>query len=80
MRSWLSSEADKLPRLQIQEGQNRLVLAGDSVLMTPRLPAFRGAFLLGLYTPTLQIDAAAHCMAAMVTIERDGLLARPNVL
>jgi len=76
MRSWLSNEADKLPKLQIQERQNRLLLAGDAVLTAPRLAAFRGGFLIGLYTPTVQIDAAAHCVAAMIMIERDGLLTR----
>jgi hypothetical protein len=80
MRSWLSNEADKLPKLQIQERQNRLLLAGDAVLTAPRLAAFRGGFLIGLYTPTVQIDAAAHCMAAMIMIERDGLLTRSNAL
>jgi hypothetical protein len=80
MRAWLLREADKLPKLQIQEGQNRLLLAGDAVLSAPRLVAFSGAFLISLYTPTVQIDAAAHCMAAMVMIERDGLLARWNTL
>jgi hypothetical protein len=80
MRAWLSREADKLPRLQIQEGQNRLLLGGDAVLTAPRLAAFRGAFLLGLYTPSVQIDAAAHCMGAMLMIERDGLLTRSSAL
>jgi hypothetical protein len=80
MRAWLSREADKLPKLQIQEGQSRLLLAGDAVLTAPRLVAFRGAFLTGLYTPSVQIDAAAHCMGAMVMIERDGLLTRSNTL
>jgi hypothetical protein len=80
MRAWLSKEADKLPKLQIQEGQSRLLLAGDAVLTAPRLVAFRGAFLVGLYTPSVQIDAAAHCMAAMVMIERDGLLRRSSSL
>jgi hypothetical protein len=80
MRAWLSSEADKLPRLQIQEGQNRLLLGGNAFLIAPRLGAFRGNFLLGLYTPSVQVDATAHCMAAMVVIERDGLLTRPNAL
>jgi len=80
MLSWLSSEAEKLPKLQIQEGHNRLALAGDAVLIAPRLAAFRGGFLTGLYTPTVQIDTTAHCMAAMIMIERDGLLTQSNVL
>lgn len=80
MRSWLSSEADKLPRLQIQRGQKRLLLGGDAYLTAPRLDAFSGGFLLGLYMPSVQVDAAAHCMAAMVMIERDRLLARANPL
>ncbi|MEA3153224.1 MAG: hypothetical protein QOK44_813 [Betaproteobacteria bacterium] len=78
MRSWLSNEADKLPRLQIQEGQTRLLLSGDASLTAPRLAAFTGDFLLGLYTPSVQVDATAHCMGAMVTIERDALLTRSS--
>ncbi|MGZ5090994.1 MAG: hypothetical protein ACXWCY_21315 [Burkholderiales bacterium] len=80
MRSWLSSEADKLPRLQIQEAQTRLLMGGDAVLTAPRLAAFKGAFLVGLYTPSVQVDAAAHCMSAMVMIERDQLLMRSDAL
>jgi hypothetical protein len=74
MQSWLSKEAAKLPRLQIQERQNRLALGGEAALNAPRLASVRGAFLQGLYIPTVQIDATAHCMGAMVTIEREGLL------
>jgi hypothetical protein len=80
MRSWLSSEADKLPKLQIHEGQNHLSLGGDAFLTAPRLAAFKGDFLLGLYAPSVQVDATAHCMGAMVMIERDGLLTRSNGL
>jgi hypothetical protein len=78
MRSWLSTEADKLPRLQIQQGQTRLLLGGDASLTAPRLASFRGDFLLGLYTPSVQVDATAHCMGAMVMIERDALLTGSN--
>jgi hypothetical protein len=78
MRSWLSNEADKLPRLQIQEGQTRLLVGGDASLTAPRLAAFSGDFLLGLYTPSVQVDATAHCVGAMVMIERDALLTRSS--
>jgi hypothetical protein len=74
MRTWLAKEADKLPRLQIQVGQNALPLGGNAYLTAPRLAAFSGAFLLGLYRPNVQVDAAAHCLSAMVMIERDRVL------
>jgi hypothetical protein len=34
---------------------------------------FSGAFLMGLYRPTTRVDAAAHCLSAMIMVERDGL-------
>lgn len=74
IRMRLATEADKLPRLQIQPGQQALKFAGDARLIAPRMATFGGAFLVGLETPTTQVDAAAHCLSALVRIERDSLL------
>lgn len=75
IRVRLATEADKLPRLQIQPGQQGLKFAGDARLIAPRMATFGGAFLVGLETPATQVDAAAHCLSALVRIERDALLA-----
>jgi hypothetical protein len=80
LRSWLSSEAEKLPKLQIQQGQDRLRLGGDAVLTSSRLRAYEGAFLVGLYAPSVQVDTAAHCLAALIMIERDRLLTPASAL
>ena len=74
LRTWLSKEADKLSRLQIQAGQKTLRLGGDAHLVAPRLSEFSGAFLMGLYDPSTRVDAAAHCLSAMIMIERGALL------
>jgi hypothetical protein len=71
--AWLSREVAKLPRLQIQRGQQTLALGGDAVLSAPRMREYPGEFLLGLYEPQTRIDAAGHCLSAMVTIERHHL-------
>ncbi len=74
IRVRLMAEAAKLPRLQIQPGQTTLAVGGEAVLTAPRLAEFGGAFLTGQYQPSTRVDAAAHCLMAMVMIERDGLL------
>jgi len=70
IRAWLAREIAKLPRLQIQPGQGELRLGGDAYLRAPRLGEYAGGFLMGLYDPQMRVDAAAHCLSAMVTIER----------
>jgi hypothetical protein len=77
IRSRLTREADKLSRLQIQRGQKGLRFNGEAFLTAPRMADFAGAFLLGLDKPIVQVDAGAHCLLAMVRIERDQLLASP---
>jgi hypothetical protein len=77
IRERLASEAGKLPRLQIQSGQNSLTFAGETRLTAPRMASFSGAFFVGVETPTVRVDLAAHCLSAMVRIERDSLLAPP---
>lgn len=78
IRTRLASEAEKLPRLQIQPGQKGLAFGGEARLTAPRMAAFGGAFLMGLETPSTQVDVAAHCLSAMVRIERDALLPSPK--
>jgi len=74
IRARLGSEAEKLPRLQVQPGQQGLTFAGEARLTAPRMATFGGAFLVGRDTPTTQVDAAAHCLSALVRIEREALL------
>ncbi len=71
MGDWLDREAAKLPRLQIQPAQSGLALGGQAELRAPRMTEFAGAFLLGLYAPLARIDAAQHCLSAMLMLDRD---------
>ena len=75
LRAWLMDELRKLPRLQIQPGQKALALGGDAHLEAPRMARYAGAFFAGLYDPLTRVDAAGHCLSAMVTIEREKLTA-----
>ena len=73
VRIALTSETAKLPALQIQRAQTALPLGGKAVLQAPRMAEFPGAFLLGLHEPTIRVDAAQHCLSAMIMLERDRL-------
>ena len=73
MHSLLSNEIIKLARLQIQPAQRGLALGGDAYLSAPRMAEYAGGFLAGVYEPLTRVDAAGHCLSAMVTIERDRL-------
>ncbi len=73
IRRWLSEEAAKLPRLQIKRGQIGMQLGGSAQLQAPRMLNFPGAFLLGVYQPTTRVDAAQHCLSAMIIVERERL-------
>jgi hypothetical protein len=75
LRAWLLGEVSKLSRLQIQPGQTGLKLGGDAYLQAPRMAEYAGGFLAGLYEPLERVDAAGHCLSAMVTIEREELVA-----
>ena len=78
LRSWLSREADKLPKLQIRPGQEGMALGGEAQLRAPRMAEFPGAFLLGLYQPSVRVDSRQHCLSAMIMIERDRLELAPR--
>ena len=68
--AWLSDELVKLPRLQIQLGQQGMALGGEAYLRAPRMAEYAGGFLAGVYEPLMRVDAAGHCLSAMVIIER----------
>jgi hypothetical protein len=73
LRAWLSDEVAKLDRLQIQPGQQGLTLGGEAYLRAPRMAEYSGGFLAGIYEPLTRVDAAGHCLSAMVIIERNHL-------
>ena len=73
LRAWLANEITKLDRLQIQPGQQGLALGGEAYLRAPRMAEYSGGFLAGIYEPVTRVDAAGHCLSAMVIIERNQL-------
>src|SRR6266567_514721 len=70
INDWLSDEIAKLPKLQIQPGQQGMALGGEAYLRAPRMADYVGEFLAGVYEPMTRVDAAGHCLSAMVIIER----------
>ena len=69
VRAYLSREVSKLPRLQIPIGETRMPLGGDAYFASPRLARFGGAFLLGVFQPVTRVDAALHCLSALMLID-----------
>jgi hypothetical protein len=53
-------------------------LGGEARLRAPRMAEFPGAFLAGLYQPSTRVDAAQHCLSAMIMVERDRLQLPPK--
>jgi hypothetical protein len=74
LHDWLSNEVAKLDKLQIKPGQQGLALGGAAYLSAPRMAAYAGGFLAGIYQPLTRIDATGHCLSAMVIIDRNHLL------
>ena len=70
---WLSEQAARLPRLQIQPGQTDMSMGGEATLHAPSMARFPGAFLFGTFEPKTRVDNAQHCLSAMIMIARDGL-------
>ena len=72
-RAWIAREMDKAEKLQIKPGQRGLDFANAQVI-APRMSEFAGNFLEGTYVPRTQVDLAAHCVSAMIKIQRNALL------
>jgi hypothetical protein len=70
LRSWSDGEVAKLPRLQIQPGQKGMALGGEAYLNAPAMAPFAGGFLWSLHEPMTRVDAAGHCLSAMVLLDR----------
>lgn len=66
-------EMAKNRTLQIQPGQARLDLGGEAYLWSPRMPEYAGAFLNGRYSPITQIGVSAHCLFALLVMDRAGM-------
>jgi len=72
-RAWIAREMEKAEKLQIKPGQRGLNFASAQVI-APRMSEFAGNFLEGTYAPRTRVDLAAHCVSAMIKIQRDALL------
>ena len=78
LRAWLERELEKMPALQVQPGQKHMKLGGEVRLLVPRLSEFSGAFLAGIYAPQVRVDLTAHCLSALMIVEREGVFAAGN--
>jgi hypothetical protein len=65
----LAREMARLPRLQIAAAQTQMRLGGEAYLVAPALQRFGGAFLWDEYGPNTRIDAAAHCLSALLLVD-----------
>jgi len=72
-RNWLSREGARLRGLQLQPDQTGMPMGGEAMLSAPSMSQFPGAFLFGTYEPSTRVDAAQHCLSAMIMIDRDRL-------
>jgi hypothetical protein len=68
-RGWGTTEMRKVKQLQIQPGQKELVFS-NSRIIAPRMQEFSGSFRSGVYAANTQVDLTAHCVSAMVKLER----------
>ena len=68
-RVWMAREMTKTEGLQIQPGQKELVFANARVF-APRLKDFAGSFLADRYELKTQVDNTAHCVSAMIKLQR----------
>jgi hypothetical protein len=68
-RAWIAREMTKAEGLQIQPGQKELAFANARVI-APRLEEFAGSFLAGRNELKTQVDYTAHCVSAMIKLQR----------
>ena len=68
-RAWVATEMRKAKQLQIQPGQNEIVFANARII-APHMQEFAGSFRSGIYAADTQVDFTAHCVSAMVKLER----------
>jgi hypothetical protein len=74
LHALLDRAALRLPNLQIARGQTQLRLGGDASLTAPALARFPNAFLWGAFAPQTRVDAAAHCLSALLFIDDNSRL------
>ena len=68
VRAFLASEGAKIPRLQIPPAATRLPLAGRAEFSSPALAGWGNALLWGVYEPKTRVDAAQHCLSALLQL------------
>jgi hypothetical protein len=59
--------------LQIQPGQQSLLLDDGKEVRSPQLPRYAGAFLISSSEARTQIDVIGHCLSALVRVQNAGL-------
>ena len=65
-------EFKKILGFQIRPGQDRLDLGDGTLLISPRLQDFVGAFVAGRKRPSTRIDFTQHCVSALIKARQHG--------
>ena len=68
-RSYVATEMRKTKQLQIQPEQNEIVFSSARII-APHMQEHSGDFRSGIYAADTQVDITAHCVSAMVKLER----------
>lgn len=68
IRAYLSRGLSTLSDLQIQPGQSQMTFGGTATLTAPHLAQFAGAFMFDRFDPTTRVDAASHCLSALMLV------------
>ena len=66
LRSRVQREFQKILGFQIRPGQDRLDLGDGTVLVSPNLQDYVGAFVAGRKRPSTRIDFTQHCLSALI--------------
>ena len=66
LRSRVQREFQKILGFQIRPAQDRLDLGDGTVLISPRLQDYVGAFVAGRKRPSTRIDFTQHCISALI--------------
>jgi hypothetical protein len=46
-------------------------LGGEARLVAPNIARFEGGFMFGLAQPQTRVDAAQHCLSALILLEEN---------
>lgn len=69
-RAWVATQMRKVALLQVQPTQQDIVFS-HARIVAPRMQQHAGCFRAGLQAASTQVDFTAHCLSAMVKLQRN---------